>query len=181
MIMMPTARAAFLFAGGVPIALILVTAAPSLWSLSVDFRVLVLMAAAADALMAFPPRRLALMARAPAHLFVGSSGVLVVEVKPAPYLRAAHFDIRLEQRGALDETATERLDVPPGSGAAVSIAHTVRRRGRVFIDAVWVPRPRCRPCSFCFAAHQSSGGTSRAAPAGLPRTAASLAFGLHLC
>jgi uncharacterized protein (DUF58 family) len=78
------------------------------------------------------------MAKAPAHLFIGGAGAVVVEVKPAPYLRAAHFDIRLEQRGALDETATERLDVAPGSGAAVSIPLTARRRGRVFVDAVWV-------------------------------------------
>jgi uncharacterized protein (DUF58 family) len=136
--MMPTARAAFLFAGGVPIALILVTAAPDLWSLSVDFGVAVLIAAGADALMAFPPRRLALITRPPVHLYVGQSGVLAVEVKPSPHLRAAHFEIRLEQRGDLDETATERLDAPPGAGAAVSIALTARRRGRVFIDAVWV-------------------------------------------
>jgi uncharacterized protein (DUF58 family) len=138
MMVMPTARAAFLFAGGVPIALILVSAAPDLWSLSVDFSVLVLMAVAADALMAFPPRRLALITKPPAHLFIGQSGVLVVEAKPAPYVRTAHFDIRLEQRGALDETATVRLDAPRGSGAAGSIALTARRRGRVFVDAVWV-------------------------------------------
>ena len=60
--MMPTARAAFLFAGGLPIALILVTAAPDLWSVSLDYSVLVLVAVAADALIAFPPRRLALVA-----------------------------------------------------------------------------------------------------------------------
>jgi uncharacterized protein (DUF58 family) len=136
--MMPTARAAFLFAGGLPIALILVTAAPDLWSVSLDYSVLVLVAVAADALIAFPPRRLALIARSPAHLFVGQSGVLVVEAKPATYRRAAQFEIRLELRGAVDETGTALLDVPPGSHAAVSIALTARRRGRVFIDAVWV-------------------------------------------
>jgi uncharacterized protein (DUF58 family) len=136
--MIPTARAAFLFAGGVPIALILVAAAPDLWSLSVGFGALVLMAAAADAVLAFPPRRLVLAARPPAHLLVGQSGILEVKIKPAPYLRTAHFEIRLEQRGALDETAIERLDAPPGSGGAVAIALTARRRGRVFIDAVWV-------------------------------------------
>jgi uncharacterized protein (DUF58 family) len=136
--MMPTARAVFLFAGGVPIALIVVTAAPDLWSLSVDFSMFVLMAVAADALMAFPPRRLVLATKPPARLFVGQSGVLSVEVAPARYLRTTHFEIRLEQRGALDETATERLEVPPGSRATVSIALTSRRRGRVFVDAVWV-------------------------------------------
>jgi uncharacterized protein (DUF58 family) len=136
--MMPTARAAFLFAGGLPIALILVTGAPDLWSVSLDFSVLVLVAVIADAAIAFPPRRLALIARPPAHLFVGQGGVLVVEAKPAPYRRAAQFEIRLELRGALDETGTALLDVPPGSRADVSIALTARRRGRIFIDAVWV-------------------------------------------
>jgi uncharacterized protein (DUF58 family) len=136
--MMPTARAAFLFAGGVPIALALVAAAPDLWSLSVDFSMIVLMAVAADALIAFPPRRLVLVARPPARLIVGQSGVLVVEVKPAQYRGEACFEIRLEQRGALDETATERLEVQSGSPAAVSLALTAHRRGRVFVDAVWV-------------------------------------------
>jgi uncharacterized protein (DUF58 family) len=136
--MMPTARAAFLFAGGVPIALILVTVAPDLWSFSVDFSMFVLMAFAADALMAFPPRRLVLAAKPPARLLVGQSGVLAVELPPARYFRTTHFEVRLEQRGALDEIATAQLEVPPGSPAAVSIALTARRRGQVFVDAVWV-------------------------------------------
>ncbi len=136
--MMPTARAALLFAGGVPIALILVTAAPDLWSLSVDFTILVLMAFAADALMAFPPHRLVLAVKPPARLLVGQSGVLAVELEPARYLRTTRFEVRLEQRGALDETATERLELPPGSPAAVAIALTAHRRGRVFVDAVWI-------------------------------------------
>ncbi len=136
--MMPTARAALLFAGGVPIALILVAAAPDLWSLSVDFTILVLMAFAADALMAFPPRRLVLAVKPPARLLVGQSGVLAVELESARYLRTTRFEVRLEQRGALDETATERLELPPGSPAAVAIALTAHRRGRVFVDAVWI-------------------------------------------
>jgi uncharacterized protein (DUF58 family) len=135
---MPTARAALFFAGGVPIAIILVTAAPDLWSLSVDFSMFVLMAFTADALMAFPPRRLVLAAKPPARLFVGQSGVLAVELEPARYLRTTHFELRLEQRGALDETATARLEVPPGSPATISITLTARRRGRVFVDAVWI-------------------------------------------
>lgn len=136
--MMPTARAAFLFAAGVPIALLIVTALPGLWSLPLDFSILVLVAVAADGLIAFPPRRLAPVALPPAHLFVGQSGVLTVEIKPTPYRRAARFEVRLEQRGALDETATGWLDLPPGSRGAVSFALTARRRGRVFIDAAWL-------------------------------------------
>jgi uncharacterized protein (DUF58 family) len=136
--MIPTARAAFLFAGGVPIALILVTAVPDLWSLSIGFSMFVLIATAADALIAFPPRRLVLAVTPPTHLFIGHSGVLAAEIKPVPYRRTAQFEIRLEQRGVLDETAVERLDVKPGSRAALSIALIAHRRGRVHIDAVWV-------------------------------------------
>jgi uncharacterized protein (DUF58 family) len=136
--MMPTARAAFIFAGGVPFALILVAARPDLWSLSFDFGVLVLVAIAIDAMIAFPPRRLTVATKRPGRLFVGESGAFAVEIDPSPYARATHFDIRLEQRGALDESATEQLLLQPGSRAAVSIALTARRRGQVFIDAVWV-------------------------------------------
>jgi len=136
--MMPTAKAAFLFAGGVPLALTLVAAFPDLWSLSLDFSVLVLVAIAADVMMAFPPRRLAVVTNPPARLFVGESGDFVVEVAPSRSLRTTRFDIRLELRGALDESATERLELSPGSCGAVSIALTAQRRGRVFVDAVWV-------------------------------------------
>ena len=136
--MMPTARAAFIFAGGVPFALILVAARPDLWGLSFDFGVLVLVAIAIDAAIAFPPRRLTVATKPPARLFVGESGAFAVDIAPSPYVRATRFDIRLEQRGALDESATERLELQPGSRTAVSIALTARRRGRVFVDAVWV-------------------------------------------
>ncbi|MBO0754263.1 MAG: DUF58 domain-containing protein, partial [Bradyrhizobiaceae bacterium] len=136
--MMPTARAALLFAGGVPVALLAVAIAPELWSLSADFSILVLVAVAADALLALPPRRIALLVRPPNHLVVGQGGVLVVEVQKMPYRRRARLEIRLEQRGDLDETATVPLDVPAGSGAAASIALTARRRGQVMVDAVWV-------------------------------------------
>jgi hypothetical protein len=66
--MMPTARAAFIFSGGVPLALILVAADPDLWSLSFDFGVLVLVAVAIDAMIAFPPRRLAVTTKPPARI-----------------------------------------------------------------------------------------------------------------
>jgi uncharacterized protein (DUF58 family) len=136
--MMPTARAAFIFAGGVPLALILVAANPELWSLSFDFGVLVLVAVAIDAMIAFPPRRLTVVTKRPGRLFVGESGVFAVQIESARHPRATCFDIRLEQRGALDGSATERLELQPGSPAAVSIALTARRRGQVFVDAVWV-------------------------------------------
>jgi uncharacterized protein (DUF58 family) len=136
--MTPTARAAFIFAGGVPVALILVAAAPELWSLSFDFGILVLVGIAIDAMIAFPPRRLAVITKPPKRLFVGESSAFAVEIEPSPYARPTRFEIRLEQRGALDESATERLLLQPGSRAAVSIALTARRRGQVFIDAVWV-------------------------------------------
>jgi uncharacterized protein (DUF58 family) len=136
--MMPTTRAAFIFAGGVPFALILVAARPDLWSLSFDFGVLVLVAIAIDAAIAFPPRRLTVATKQPARLVVGESGAFAVEIGPTPYVHTTRFEIRLEQRGALDESATERLELQPGSRTAVSIALTARRRGRVFVDAVWV-------------------------------------------
>jgi len=138
MTMTPTARAAFIFAGGVPFALILVAAYPDGWSLSLDFGVLVLVAIAIDAMMAFPARQLVVTTKRPARLFVGESGAFAVEIAPAPHVRATRFDIRLEQRGALDESATERLVLQPGSPAAAAITLTALRRGQVFVDAVWV-------------------------------------------
>jgi len=136
--MTPTARAAFIFAGGVPFALILVAANPDLWSLSFDFGVLVLVAIAIDAMIAFPPRRLAVSTKPPERLYVGESGTFRVEIAPSPFARPTRFDVRLEQCGALDETATQRLMLEPGTSAAVTIPLTARRRGHVFIDAVWV-------------------------------------------
>jgi uncharacterized protein (DUF58 family) len=136
--MMPTARAALLFAGGVPIALIAIAIDPALWTLSADFALLVLVAVAADALLAFPARQLVLRTRPPGHLVIGQSGALAIEIVKTPYRRPVELEVRLEQRGDLDETATITLGVPPGAGAELSIALTARRRGQVMIDAVWV-------------------------------------------
>ena len=136
--MMPTTRAVLLFAGGVPIALIAVALNPGLWTLSADYSILVLVAVAADALLALPTRGLALKTTAPGHLVIAQGGAFVVEIAKTTYRRRARLEIRLEQRGDLDETDTVVLDVPPQSGAELSIVLTANRRGKVMVDAVWV-------------------------------------------
>ena len=136
--MMPTVRTALLFAGGVPIALIAVAVAPGLWTLSADFGLLILVAVAADALLAFPARQLVLRTRPPGHLVIGQRGACAVEVAKTPYRRPVRLELRLEQRGDLDETETAALEVPPRAGAELSIPLLAQRRGKVMIDAVWV-------------------------------------------
>jgi uncharacterized protein (DUF58 family) len=136
--MMPTTRAVLLFAGGVPIALITVAFDPGLWTLSADYSILVLVAVASDALLAFPARGLVLRTTPPTHLVIAQGGAFVVEVAKTGYRRPARLEIRLEQRGDLNETDTVVLEVPPRSGAELSIALTANRRGKVMVDAVWV-------------------------------------------
>lgn len=138
MMMMPTARAATLFAVGVPMALIAIAVNPALWTLSVDFGLLVLVAVAADAVLALSPRQLTIRTTPPGHLVIGHSAALAVEVVKTPYRRPVRLELQLEQRGDLDDTGTLAVTVPPRAGAERAIALMARRRGQVMIDALWV-------------------------------------------
>jgi uncharacterized protein (DUF58 family) len=134
----PTSRAAFIFAGGVPLALVLVAANPAMWGFSLGFAVLVLAALAIDGMIAFSPRWLAVEFDPPKRLFVGEPGTFAVAIVPPGSARTTRFDIRLEHRGALADEVSGGIELQPASRGVASLSLTARRRGKIFVDAVWV-------------------------------------------
>jgi uncharacterized protein (DUF58 family) len=135
---LPTPLAVIIFAAGVPFALILLVVDPDLWGLSFNYGFAVLVAIATDAMLAFPRRGPEVEVKLPARLFIGESGVARVKLLRSTHPRVTRFDVLLEQRGALDPAEVERAVLAPGESVRIGIPITPRRRGKVFIDAVWL-------------------------------------------
>jgi uncharacterized protein (DUF58 family) len=89
-------------------------------------------------MLVLPRRHLKLAASPPERLHVGEAGATVVEIEAARHPRATRVDVLPEQRGALDPADIETVAVAPATSARVSLPMTARRRGRVFIDALWL-------------------------------------------
>jgi uncharacterized protein (DUF58 family) len=118
--------------------LILLVVNPDLWGLSFNYGLAVLVAIATDAMLAFPRRRLKVEAKLPTRLYIGESGIVRVKIVKSTHPRATRFEVLLEQRGALDPAEVARAEFAPGESARISLPVTPRRRGKVFVDAIWL-------------------------------------------
>jgi uncharacterized protein (DUF58 family) len=134
----PTRRAVLLFALGVPLALVMVIAAPGLWKLSFDYGALVLLAIGSDAFLAFPRRQLLATVEPPKTLYVGERRSVSVGLTAAPHPRPTRFELMLEQRGSLDRPEILAVDLLPGGPAEAELPLRANRRGRVSIDRLWL-------------------------------------------
>jgi uncharacterized protein (DUF58 family) len=134
----PTRRAVLVFAAGLPLSLFLVIYDPALWPLSFNYGALALFAVAVDALLAFPSRRLGIAVTAPEKLYIGERGVVLATIAAVPRRRPTRLELLAEQRGDLDRPEIVRLEIEAGQGARVELPVVPRRRGKVWIDRVWV-------------------------------------------
>jgi uncharacterized protein (DUF58 family) len=134
----PAPRAALIFAAGVPFALLLVAAEPGWWSLTFDYGLIVIAVVATDAMLALPRRRLKATAKLPERLHVGETGAVELELSFARRSRPTRLELLLEQRGALDPATVETVTLQPAGLARSALPMAARRRGRVFVDAVWL-------------------------------------------
>jgi uncharacterized protein (DUF58 family) len=133
----PTPRAAALFALTVPLALVLVALDVQYAAAAVAGALLVLAGFVADALLAWPLRRLNVAVRPPERLFVGEAGRVAVDVGAARFSGRTALEILLDCRGELDPVDVQRVLLEPGSAVRGHIALTARRRGRIHLDALW--------------------------------------------
>ena len=137
--MRPTRLAVLVFAPAMPLALFLVIYDPALWAFSFDYGVLVLLAAASDALLALPRRGFALAVAAPERCYVGEASVVTVTLRATRrYPRPVRMELLAEQRGALDAPEPAAAELPPGGAAEARLALVPRRRGRVHFDRLWL-------------------------------------------
>jgi len=134
----PTRRAVLIFAAGIPLSLFIVIYDAALWPVSFDYGVLVLFAVAVDRLLALSPRRLVLHIDMPEKLYIGERGAVLATVPAAPRRRATPVELLSEQRGALDPPEIVPVDVEPGRETHGELPLMPRRRGRVWVDRLWV-------------------------------------------
>src|SRR5262249_53217051 len=98
----PTGRAVFIFVAGIPLALFVVIYNPGLWALSFNYGLLLVVVAASDAWLAFPPRLLDVKVTVPDHLYIGERGASIVTIAATRWRRATSFELIAEQRGEID-------------------------------------------------------------------------------
>jgi uncharacterized protein (DUF58 family) len=134
----PTRRAVVIFALGVPLSVFSAVWDLGLTALSFDYGLLILLALAADGVLAFPRRLLRIAVTAPERLYVGESGAAMAVIQPARYRWTARFALLCEQRGDLDPPEIAAAVLRPGQEARVALALVPRRRGQVHLDRIWV-------------------------------------------
>jgi uncharacterized protein (DUF58 family) len=134
----PTRRAVLVFAGGVPIALIMVIADPALWPFSFDYGVVALLAIATDTALALPRRALNVAVTTPERIYIGDSGSIAVVLAAPAYRRSARIELLAQQRGDLEPAAIAATTLAAGEEARVALPIVPLRRGRAWIDRVWL-------------------------------------------
>jgi uncharacterized protein (DUF58 family) len=134
----PTRRAVSLLAVGMPLSLFSAVWAPRLWSLAFDWSVVILLAIAADGVLAVRRRHLGIGVETPQRIYVGERGTVTAVVEPAPGRRGAHLELLCEQRGHLDPPEIVAVDLAAGRAIRAALPVVPRRRGRVWIDRLWV-------------------------------------------
>jgi uncharacterized protein (DUF58 family) len=134
----PTGRAVLIFVAGIPLALFVVIYNPSLWVLSFNYGVLVLLAIGSDVLLAFPPRLLSVKVSTPDKLYIGERGAITATISATRYRRATRFELIAEQSGDVDPAEIVAGELPVGHETRIALPVAPRRRGRVKVDRIWV-------------------------------------------
>jgi uncharacterized protein (DUF58 family) len=134
----PTARAVLIFVGGIPLALFVVIYEPSLWVMSFNYGVLVLLAAGTDVLLAFPPRLLDLKIAVPGTLYIGERGTITATIGATHWRRATRFELIAEQHGEVEPAEIVAGELPVGCEARIALPVVPRRRGKVKVDRIWL-------------------------------------------
>src|SRR5262249_55666735 len=133
----PTGRAVLIFVAGIPLALFVAIYNPSLWALWFNYGLLLLVVAACDAWLAFPPRLLGAKVTVPDHLYIGEHGATIVTIAAARWRRATTFELISEQRGEIEPSDIVTGVLPVGEAARIALPINPRRRGQVHVDWVW--------------------------------------------
>jgi uncharacterized protein (DUF58 family) len=135
--MRPTLRAVAIFALGLPAAAFLVIYDPALWPFSFDYGVLVILAIATDAMLAFPGRFLSLDIAVPEKLYIGERSATLVTIAAAPYRRQTRFELLADQQGEAEPPAVVRAELPPGNSARAELPIAPLRRGKLTVRRIW--------------------------------------------
>jgi uncharacterized protein (DUF58 family) len=134
----PTARMVLIFVGGIPLALFVVIYDPTVWPLSFNYGVLVVVAAASDFMLALQPRSLAVRVVTPDRLSIGERGAITVTLAAGGHRRTVPFELIAELRGEVEPSEIVRSHLPRGQEEQIALPVVPTRRGRVNVDRVWL-------------------------------------------
>jgi uncharacterized protein (DUF58 family) len=134
-----TARTVWLVAAGVPVALLPAIVDGRLWPLWVVALFAVVIAAAIDALLGLPRRRLRIAVDAPGELFIGERDRAIVRFIGRGWRRPVMIEAVIEQDAILAPLPPQQVTLVPAGGHAEA-AHPIdlepRRRGAARIVAI---------------------------------------------
>src|SRR4051812_24347855 len=134
----PTLRAVLLFGATVPLGLVVLVVNSELWPLSLDLSVFVLALIAIDTLLCPSFHRLGVDYAVPTRLFIGAEGALRLTITQKGRAPPVLFEALLEQRGHLEHPAARHLVGTKEQPASAQLQIVPKRRGEVFVDAVWL-------------------------------------------
>jgi uncharacterized protein (DUF58 family) len=134
----PTLRAVFLFAATLPPALLLLIWRKDLWVFSFDPGLFVLAVTGLDALMCLRFRQIDIDFDTPSRLYIGSAGAMRLSLTQHRKTRPVAIEALPEQRGEVEAAKLVRLTCPLDEPAAQSLPILPKRRGEIFIDAIWL-------------------------------------------
>ncbi|HUB15138.1 MAG TPA: DUF58 domain-containing protein [Acetobacteraceae bacterium] len=132
----PTRHGVTLFAFGVPLALLLVSIAPGVMALAYGYCALVVLAMAADAVLAWPAWRLPVTVTTPDHLLIGEAGTITATIAASAPWRM-RFAWLAQQSGELDPPTIVTVEADGGTATA-RLPLVPRRRGRMVIERLWL-------------------------------------------
>ena len=134
----PTLRGVLVFAGGIPLALLIVSVDSSLWALSFDYGLLALLVGASDFALACPCRSLKIDIATPSRLYIGERGATTLSISASRFRRAVRLEAIVEQRGELEPSEVVAGEIPPGGEARIALPIAPLRRGRVTVEQIWL-------------------------------------------
>lgn len=134
----PTGRAVVLFWLSLPFALFTVIANPGNWVVCIYVVGAAMLAILADAAMAFSPRSLNIKATTADKIYIGEHSTVSIVVEQPRARANVRFEMILEQRGDVDPPQPATVQMRGGTETKLDFTVVPRRRGRIWIDRVWV-------------------------------------------
>jgi uncharacterized protein (DUF58 family) len=134
----PTARAVFLMALGVPLALILGVAAPGLWLIGVAWLLFAGGVIALDALLAAAPSALVVSSRLPRTIPIGTTTDAVFALRFAHRAAPSHVEASLDTGPNLAVTPQRLRAAFTGNTAGAGFTIAPVRRGEGRFERIWL-------------------------------------------
>lgn len=136
--MRPTFRAVALFTAGIPLSGMAVLYDEALWTYGAVYMALGLLLLGVDAVLALPPRRLALVVETPDAIHMGDRDDLVLRAAAPGWPRRTLLRLLWDVGGPLERPPGRDFVVPADGSVRLVQRVTARRRGTGVVERLWL-------------------------------------------